>query len=179
MNSEPVSVEILRELPLFVNLNETECRQLAEIISTMTVVPAEVILRQGERSQDLWIILEGTCEVIREVEQGAGDAVVLATIGPRNHFGEMSFFHPAPHSAHVRAKTAGKLLRIRHSDYQDLIDDGVWAAYKLAYNVVDSLAERLRRMDEWVTELLSKEIPDSIQPEWNNFREKLFTRWNL
>ena len=178
MTSEPISTDLLRKASAFENLNETECRQIAEILTVRLAAPGEVILRQGERSQDLWIVVEGSCEVIREVE-GVAEAVVLATIEPFNHFGEMSFFHPAPHSANVRAKTASKILRIRHSDYQDLIDEGIPAAYKLAFNVVDSLADRLRRMDEWVAELLTKDIPDSIQHEWSTFRDKLFTRWNL
>ena len=51
------------------------------------------------------------------------------------------------------AKLPVKLLSISRPDYDDLIRDGVAAAYKLAYNVVEDVASRLRRMDEWIAEL--------------------------
>ena len=88
--------------------------------------------------------------------------MVLAELEPYSLFGEMSFFSPAPHSANVVAKTPVKLLSIARSDYDDLIRDGVSAAYKLAYNVVESVADRLRRMDEWIAELAGPRHPEPI-----------------
>ena len=60
----------------------------------------------------------------------------------------MSFFSPSPHSADVTAATAVSLLRITHSDYKELIAEGVQVAYKLAYNMTETLVRRLRRMDD-------------------------------
>jgi CRP-like cAMP-binding protein len=105
---------------------------------------------------------------------------VLAELGKHSLFGEMSFFSPAPHSANVVAKTPLTLLSIARVDYDDLIRDGAVAAYKLAYNIVDSVAARLRRMDDWVEELsTSNNEDDDRRPEWRRFREKLFDGWNL
>ena len=57
------------------------------------------------------------------------------------------------------------------------------AAYKLAYNIVESVANRLRRMDEWIAELSSDDDKhadgEEKQPEWRKFRDKLFNGWNL
>ena len=63
----------------------------------------------------------------------------------------------------------------------DLIRDGVLAAYKLAFNVTAALVRRLRRMDDWVTELAATDHNpcDPPRPEWQNFREKLFDRWTI
>ena len=77
-----------------------------------------------------------------------------------------------------------KLVRIARGDYDDLICDGVSAAYKLAYNIVESVASRLRRMDEWIAELAGDhgihELPRAEKlPEWRQFRNKLFNGWNL
>ena len=81
-------------------------------------------------------------------------------------------------------------LSISRSDYYDLIRDGVTSSYKLAYNFVEHVANRLRRMDEWIAELSSHaESPDGAPqkpaepagklPEWRQFRNKLFNGWNL
>ncbi len=91
----------------------------------------------------------------------------------------MSFFHPAPHSADVRARSHLSLWQIAHSDYADMIEEGVWAAYKLAYNVVQQLAERLRRMDQWVSDLANNPQAASNVPEFSRFRSKMFDGFSL
>jgi len=178
--SATFGMQVLRSIPLFAGLNETECRQIAEVIQLHSFAAGEPVIRQGESSRNLWVLLEGNCEVCKHLlpDDPDSESVLLATIEPYQHFGEMSFFHPAPHSADVRAKTNVKVLRISHVDYHDLIAEGVWAAYKLAYNVVNGLAERMRRMDQWVTDLMLHQKETTSQPEWSEFREKLFSGWN-
>jgi CRP/FNR family transcriptional regulator, cyclic AMP receptor protein len=173
-------MQLLRSIPLFQELNETECRQIAEVIQMNSFAAGQTVIRQGESSRNLWVMLEGTCNVVKRMspEGPRSESIVLAALEPYNYFGEMSFFHPAPHSADVVAKTNVKLLRISHVDYQDLIAEGVWAAYKLSHNVVQELADRLRRMDDWVSELLLRQKADGAQAEWSEFRNKLFGGWN-
>jgi len=177
----PIPDKLCQDVPIFAGLNAGECRQLADIATVQSFVPGEILVEQGGMSRTFWILLEGTCEVIRKLDESTSldEAVILAVLAPNTHFGEMSFFRPAPHSASVRAKTAGRAMRIARIDYDDLIRDGVWGAYKLAYNVTQTLADRLRRMDEWIGELMAHRPPAECDGEWTKFREKLFTEWNL
>jgi CRP-like cAMP-binding protein len=172
-----------QRVPVFRNLNESECHQLAEIAQEKTFKPLEKIIEQGRDSQQLWIVLDGQCEVTRNHPHD-GTSVVLAELEPYSVFGEMSFFSPAPHSATVVAKTQVKLLTIARADYDDLIRDGVIVAYKLAYNVLENVAGKLRRMDEWIAELTDATMPHPSGeaerlPEWRQFRDKLFNGWNV
>jgi len=185
MTVETISDELLRDIPLFRKMNASERHQLAEIIHEEPLPPGATIFRQGESSRNLWVVIEGKCEVVRNIDRTdangkpARETVLLAVLEPYSQFGEMSFFHPAPHSAEVRARTAVRLLRISYTDYQDLINEGVGAAYKLSHNAVDALAQRLRRMDDWISELLAHRPADGNQShEWSDFRERLFNRWN-
>jgi CRP/FNR family transcriptional regulator, cyclic AMP receptor protein len=175
---------ILHHVPLFRGLNESELHQMTEVLLLRQFKPGEVIIRQGDASRDLWVVVEGQCEVVRrlktnEKEMREGESLVLAMLAPFAHFGEMSFFHPAPHSADVRASGAVKLLQLSHADYADMIEEGIWAAFKLAYNVVQEMAERLRRMDDWVAELATNPSAASNVPEWSRFRNKMFDGWSL
>ncbi len=179
MIDQAVSAEMLEDIPLLNNFNVTERRQMADIARLKHFAPGEVVVRQGEDSQTLWVVLEGKCEVVKHLEHGPHNSLVLAILEPFSHFGEMSFFSPAPHSASVRAQTAVTVLGIDRRDYDDLIRQGIWAAYKLAYNTVRSLADRLRRMDEWVAELAAHNPPGERIPEWSTFRDKLFNDWNV
>ncbi len=180
MIDKRIPLKTLRQIPAFRNFNESECQQLLDIAQEKVFAPGEKVLEQGQSSQNLWILLEGKCEVVKESQRDG--AVVLAQLDAFNLFGEMSFFSPAPHSANVLAKTPVRLLCISRTDYDDLIREGIGAAYKLAYNVVENVANRLRRMDEWVAELTAGDErfnPAEKLPEWRRFRDKLFNGWNL
>ena len=175
-----VSLNRLRNIPLLAGFTDEELRHLSEVGTIRTYEPGEMVLSQGRSSQNLWIVLEGQCDVVRKGENGDGNEVTLATLAPHDHFGEMSFFHAAPHSAGVRAKTSLKLIRITRSAYNELIADGAMIAYKLATNTVEGLADRLRRMDDWVTRLQAEKSTDHREREWNQFRESIFGgNWNL
>ncbi len=186
MKSDVVLDKLIAEIPLFRNLNATERRQLAEVTKIEPWTAGATIGCQGEKSRCLSIVIEGKCEVVKHIEQKSTDgklernSFVLAVLSPYDHFGEMSFFHPAPHSADVRAQSNVQLLRITYADYKDLLDEGVMAAYKLSHNVVEVLAQRLRRMDDWIAELLAHQPTNAEHTrEWSAFREKLYNNWNL
>ena len=54
-----------------------------------------------------------------------------------------------------------------------MIDEGIWAAYKVAHNAVDSLAQRLRRMDDWIAELMAHQPSgDGPSSEWSRLPRK-------
>ncbi len=171
------------DLPAFRRLDEDERRQLLEISHERHFAPGERVIEQAGRSQSLWILLKGKCEVVKRSHSDG--PVTLAQLEPQSVFGEMSFFSPAPHSASVVAKTQVRLLSIARMDYERLLAEDSTAAYKLAFNVMQSLADRLRRMDDWVAELACSanhtngDSHDEQVPEWSEFRKKLFEAWNL
>ena len=177
------SLDQLAKISIFAGLSDEQRRQIVEIATTVEFSPGETILRQGDSGRNLWIVVEGECEVTREND--GDEAIVLAELGPYSQFGEMSFFHAAPHSASVKAKSAVTLLRVEKQCFDQLVEDQCWAAYMLAENIIHQLAERLRRMDQWVADLLAEETPQAAAPkervvaEWHSFREKLFDEWTL
>jgi CRP/FNR family transcriptional regulator, cyclic AMP receptor protein len=170
--------ERLHEIPLLKNFTSDEAGQLLGIAETVEFEPGAIVLAEDKESSNLWIVLDGTCEIVKKSDQ-TGRQVALAEVQANQHFGEMSFFHPAPHSASVRAKTAVKLLRIGRREYDHLVDGQCPAAYKLAFNTIGGLAERLRRATDRLADLDSAE--PSIKPpsEWSTFRSKMFDAWNL
>ena len=177
-----LTADLSKKIPMFRGLSGAEWDRLMRIAEISEAAAGELIITQGEQSQKLWVLLEGTCEVFHNHNSAEGkpaEPITLATLEPYANFGEMSFFHPAPHSASVRAKSAVKLLSIERSRYETLCSQEASAACKLALNAVASLAERLRRMDEWVDELVHRgQAPQKI-PEWNRLRATLFDGWKL
>ncbi len=182
MKNESVTGNLLCQIPIFRGLDEAECRQLAEIATPEVFKPGEYVLREGQTGQHLWIVMAGKCEVVREWRTSDGGEprmIQLTVLEPHANFGEMSFFHPAPHSASVRAITALELLSIDRGRYTKLVQDGSPAACKMAYNAVQSLADRIRQMDQWVIDQARRDAAGRRVEEWEDFRAKLFGGWNL
>ena len=179
MKNELLATEAVENLPIFRNMTDAERDELVGIASTMEFSSGETILRQGKSSQNLLVILEGKAQVVKETAATPPAAITLAELGPHDHFGEMSFFHAAPHSASVIARSRVKLLRIERKDYERLISQSAPSALKLAYNVAHELAGRLRRMDQWVGELTGNHTAEEQASEWSTFRDKLFNAWKL
>jgi hypothetical protein len=66
-------IELLRETEIFRNLTEEQISKLLEISRKMTFSEGEVIMREGEEGDTLYIILEGTVEVAKSLVIGGED----------------------------------------------------------------------------------------------------------
>ncbi len=160
------------QLPIFQGMSDAERAELLAIGHRVEVGAGEQIITQGKLVQNLWFILAGECEVTRRTE--AGCQLNLTKLEPHMQFGEMSFFHAAPHSADVIALTDMELLRLGRDDYDALCASGNPVAFKLAMNSLEQLSERLRRTDDWITNLVCGENHKPTPSEWTSFREIIF-----
>ena len=162
----------LAQLPIFHGMSDSQRGELLAIGHRVKVAAGEQIITQGKLVQNLWFILAGECEVTRRTE--AGCQLNLAKLEPPMQFGEMSFFHAAPHSADVIALTNMELLRLGREDYDALNSAGNPVAIKLAMNSLEQLSDRLRLTDEWITNLVCGEDHKPTPSEWTSFREIIF-----
>ena len=137
----------------------------------------DVILEDRGKTRGLWIIVQGRCQVLKEVPPGSPPRV-LAELDRGAVFGEMSFYSAVPHSAAVRAQTDVTVLHLAVADYRRLERNNAAAAYCITLSIATILAERLRRMDEWTDRLL-RECPPQRHEEWAEFRGKLYNDWEL
>lgn len=167
-----MSTESLANLPIFHGMCEAERDEALSLGQHVAVSAGDYLITQGKMVRNLWFIRSGECEVTRQTEKGC--QLNLAKLGPGVQFGEMSFFHAAPHSANVIAVTDMKLVRLAREDYDTLLDSGNPVAFKLALNALQQLAERLRKTDEWITNLVCGEDHKPTPSEWTSFREIIF-----
>lgn len=182
MKDDAIGGEVLAQIPIFRGLDDAERRQFLSLAASEAYQPGEYVLHEGQTSRYLWIVMQGRCEVVRQWRSGDDGStrdVQLTVLEPYACFGEMSFFHPAAHSASVRAITALELLSISREAYDTLMCDGSPAACKLAHNAVNALAERIRHIDEWIIDRVRREAAGRKVEEWEDFRAKLFSGWEL
>lgn len=160
---------------LLQGLTPTERQHVLELTDREVYPQGHEILYEGKSVQVLSIIVRGRCEVIKTTRNGATQQ--LAVLEPGAVFGEMSFFHPAPHSATVRAQSDVEILRLTRDDFEALERKCPSAAGKIAINIVCVLAERLRKMDDWICDLIERPDAKKHLEEWQDFRKKLYSDW--
>lgn len=78
------------------------------------VAPSTAIIREGEHSDGLYVILSGAVDVVREGR-------VLAHLRDGEIFGEMSLLDKAPAGATVSATRRTSLLKLPRKDFDELI----------------------------------------------------------
>jgi len=93
-------------------------RALAAAAEVRYFAPGEVIVTQGDKSSEMFIIDRG--EVAVELQQDRRAASV-ARLGPGKFFGEMGLMTGEPRTATVRATTECELLVVGHDAFQQTI----------------------------------------------------------
>ena len=101
--------------PLFGDLSPSEAAILSVFMSRQTVAAGTVVVRQGARDGDLYLIEAGRAAVRAHDEAGASRA--LATLGPGDFFGEIAFLTGEARTADVAALEPLTVLRLGREAY--------------------------------------------------------------
>jgi CRP-like cAMP-binding protein len=124
----------LATIPLFAGLTTEQLVPVASVSRRTSAAAGEVICEQGALGDQLYLILEGEVEILRDGKR-------LAVLGSGDCFGEMAILDDSPRSATVRASTEVALIATARTDFRDLLQ-----LYPgIARGIIDVLVERLRR----------------------------------
>ena len=167
----------LKKFRTFEGITESEAGVITVDLTTMKFDAGSTILHEGKSIQALWIILEGSCRVLRTAS--CGSEKVLAELKAGDVFGEMSFLRSAPHSASIRAISNVTVCTYTREDFLKMAESHPSAAFRICSNIAAVLAERLRRMDHWVCEFVDNHETESRQNEWQSFRSAVYSNWEL
>jgi CRP/FNR family cyclic AMP-dependent transcriptional regulator len=141
---EPV---MLNDIELFADLDEQEFANLAHKAVTRQYPRNTVVINEGDISDSLYILLEGTVKVFLSNEDGK--EVILNTQGPGDYFGEMALLDPAPRSASVMTTEKSKLSIIAKPDFEAFLRQHPEAMLKILCRSI----KRLRALTDTVGSL--------------------------
>ena len=99
----------------------------------------EVIIRQGEAGDDMYVIQEGRVEVL--VDQG-NKQIQLGIRGAGHVLGEMAIFEHQPRSATVRALGQARVLTLDKKSFLRRIHEDP----SLAYHIMQTMSHRVREL---------------------------------
>ena len=117
----------------------------------------QLIIKEGEPSNDLFYIVNGSVTVM--VEDHKGHEIVLAYLNAGEFFGEIGLFDPNhSRSAFVRAKTKSTIAKISYEKVKNL--HSIFP--DLLFSIASQMAIRLRRTSRKVSDLAFTDVKGRV-----------------
>ena len=131
----------LRRVRILAALPDPQLERFARFMELEDVRQWTPIVKQGDLSDAMYLILEGELRVRLMV----GDKeTTLATLGPGDFFGDISLFDHGPRSADVIANQDSVLLKISAAAFERLAQEAPEIAAPLLLAVGRTLTARIR-----------------------------------
>jgi signal transduction histidine kinase len=133
-----MSVEFLKQLPLFESLPDQDLAWLYQQARPIAIKAGEVLIQEGDSGDSLYIILDGEFSISK---RSAQQDIELDLREPGAVIGEMSLLDHAPRSATVKAVTDGRLLMIQRDIFDELLSTSPSAALAILHTVTARLRQ--------------------------------------
>ncbi len=104
--------------PLFRPFARGDRKLVMERFRARPIAPGETIVREGQPSDGLYVVLEGALDVLKRRD---GAPVAVARLREGDLFGEMSCLRKAPATATVVVRRGGTLLRLPRAAFDELV----------------------------------------------------------
>jgi len=157
---------VLAQAPLFAALDADSAATLEATLTTRTLARGHVVFREGDDGDRLFIVLEGKVKISRAAADGREN--LLAVLGGGEMFGELSLFDPGPRTATVTTVTEAVLASLDHDDLRPLLTERPGVAVQLLM----ALAQRLRRTNEAMADLVFTDVPGRVAKALLDLAEK-------
>ena len=140
-----IVITILENVPIFAGLDTPALELLLEHTTEQQYPQGAVIVREGDKSNSMYVIASGSVKVYKDF--GAVSEVVLATLGPKNFFGEMCIVDTLPRCATIQANEPATIFGISSMAFYNLYKTMPSQHSVLVLNIARDLSRRLRNLD--------------------------------
>lgn len=128
----------LHDIPLFSRLSMDSFRQVCLATNKQQLVKGEVLFRQGEAANRIYIIKEGHFKLLRVTPDG--DETILQFVGPGEIIGETELFRSDKiQLATAISLEAAKVCSINHDTFEKVVKTYPDLAWELIKNLGDRL----------------------------------------
>jgi CRP-like cAMP-binding protein len=115
-----------------------------------------ILFKEGDSGEHVYVIVEGKLKL--GTSSGDGRENLLSILGPGEMFGELSLFDPGPRTSTATAVTDARLLSLGHDKLIPWLRDNPDVSLQL----LSRLAQRLRRTNEAVGDLVFSDVPGRV-----------------
>ena len=129
-------MEVLRQVPLFSNLDEKDLDQLSRQMHERRFPEGAEVTTEGATGAGFFVIVEGNADVSIGGEH-------RTTLGPGDHFGEVALIDDGVRSASITAATDLLCYGLTPWEFRPFVEDHPQVAWAL----LETLARRSRQAD--------------------------------
>ena len=144
--------EFLHKVVLFQDLDGQTLAILTPLLVHRKIKAGELIFRELDNSDALYIVEEGQVVVTKHV---SGDVdIVLTRFYSGDFFGEMGLFDAAPRSASAHAELDTLLWRLDRDAFHRILSNYPELAARICYRMVTVFIQRLRATNDQAREAI-------------------------
>ena len=141
-------------LSVLEGLSAAECAIVGKLLTYRTYGKGEVIIKEGSRDRDLFLMARGTASVKVELP-GQERERRLASFSAGTVFGELALLDQQPRSATVMADEEVVCYVLSDEAFRALVRDHPSIAIRIVSNLGRELSRRLRRANAMISQLES------------------------
>lgn len=167
----------LERMPFFENLTAKERDELEALLEPANFDAGEVIIKEGDPAEYLYVLTSGTVDVHKEVFSGRRQ--LLATLEAPTVVGEVGLLSEPRGTATVTAKDSVEAQRLSREAFLEKLGASSSMAYKLSYEIGRALAEKMAHTDESIAKIIARLEDTESDRDFNVFREKLTQEWSF
>lgn len=131
-------VLILKSVPIFSSVPESQLVDLATIAETVEYDAGEIIMNQGDLGTSMYIVVDGKVRIFNKDKE-------LAEHGKRAVFGELAALDPEPRAASVQAIEDCTLMRLDGESLYDLMSGNKEVTRGIVHVLCDYTRQNLAR----------------------------------
>ena len=146
---------LISNVPIFHELPEEYLERIASATQPVSFDRGEIIVEIGDPGRSLYIIVEGTVQVLYPARSAEFE---LARLEAGDFFGEMALLNDKPRSATVRAVDPVRALVLDKDDFRSIIRQSPDVALRL----MEAMSVRIRNADEQLSGLSDKAVRDPL-----------------
>ncbi len=150
-NSSMNRLLLLKNVPLFKNLSLDELLLIDKALEQQQVFAKETIYTETSWGSHLYIIAEGTVQIVKQLD---GEAQEIKQLSPGQHFGEVAIFDDAPRWDGAIALEDCILLKLEKKRFISLIAQRP----HIILEICRFLSQRLRETDKYLSPKKSSKI---------------------
>ena len=137
----------LSEIDFLVGVEEQSLDRLREVLIRREFAPGEVICREGDEGDRMWLLAKGSVSV-RLTLSGGRESLRIASLARGTTIGEMSLIDSARRSASIIADEPVVCYELLQDGFSKMLAQYPTIAAKLLSNLARELSRRLRRTSE-------------------------------
>jgi len=138
------TVAIMARHALFRRMAQADKAALLRLVQEEKVGANTLIFQEGSQGDSLYIVIEGSVLLQREVDD---QPTPITQLAPGESFGELALLHPGTRLLTAKAIAPGLVARLSHSALQQLAEKLPKAALSVQQRIVEHFLIKVRHLE--------------------------------